>query len=81
MLKCFQFSEFKQLLDFSQFQFLNLNEILDTFQKCKVNFSISNDGFRNNRTILNDSMDVTLNSLFHDRHQILIKRCGVDLTS
>ena len=32
-------------------------------------------------TILNDSMDVTLNSLFHDRHQILIKRCGVDLTS
>ena len=51
------------------------------FESVLLILQISNDGFRNKRTILNDFNDVIFNSLAHNRHWMLITRCGVDLTS
>ena len=81
-----QFSEFKQLLDiFLVSVFEELEQIYMKFwrhfESVLLILQISNDGFRNNRTILNDFNDVIFNSLAHNRHWMLIMRCGVDLTS
>ena len=81
-----QFSEFKRLLDiFLVSVFEELEQIYMKFwrhfKSVLFILQISNDGFRNNRTILNDFNDVIFNSLAHNRHWMLITRCGVDLTS